>query len=175
MPAWASNVSVSTEHQASPHIAWWSINNGRMSAKPEQKECVHADCDWLEAKHHYMLPKRRFWKTEQKMKYRCSTHFFKGSWPKMSTHSHPRKLCRTSAFHLLFRLYPSQTKILEGRTNLSECVFEALFKGVSTSRRQLIPLFDKPAFSRFSQLFQPRIKVHIFGEIVKRQVCQKGG
>jgi hypothetical protein len=29
-------------------------------------------------------------------------------------------------------IYPSQTKILEGRTNLSECVFEALFKGVST-------------------------------------------
>ena len=25
-----------------------------------------------------------------------------------------------------------QTKILEGRTNISECVFEALFKGVST-------------------------------------------
>ncbi len=41
------------------------------------------------------------------------------------------------------------------------------------SRRQLIPLFDKPAFSRFSQLFQPRIVVHIFGKIVKRQVCQK--
>ena len=30
------------------------------------------------------------------------------------------------------QLYPSQTKILEGRTNISECVFEALFKGVST-------------------------------------------
>jgi hypothetical protein len=28
--------------------------------------------------------------------------------------------------------YASKTKILEGRTNLSECVFEALFKGVST-------------------------------------------
>jgi hypothetical protein len=28
--------------------------------------------------------------------------------------------------------YPSQTKILEGRTNLPECVFEALFRGVST-------------------------------------------
>jgi hypothetical protein len=27
--------------------------------------------------------------------------------------------------------YPSQTKISEGRTNLSECVFEALFNGSS--------------------------------------------
>ena len=43
------------------------------------------------------------------------------------------------------------------------------------SRRQLIPIFDKPAFSRFSQLFQPRIVVHHFGKIVKRQVCQKWG
>ena len=29
-------------------------------------------------------------------------------------------------------IYAPQTKILEGRTNISECVFEALFKGVST-------------------------------------------
>jgi hypothetical protein len=29
-------------------------------------------------------------------------------------------------------LYPSQTKILEGRTNISEHVFEALFKCMST-------------------------------------------
>ncbi len=29
-------------------------------------------------------------------------------------------------------VYPSQTKILEGCTSLSECFFEALFKGVST-------------------------------------------
>jgi hypothetical protein len=43
------------------------------------------------------------------------------------------------------------------------------------SRRQLIPIFDKPAFSRFSQLFQPQFVVHIFGKIVKRQVCQKWG
>jgi len=33
---------------------------------------------------------------------------------------------------LLTEIYPSQTKIWEGRTNLSEHVFEALFKGVST-------------------------------------------
>jgi len=30
------------------------------------------------------------------------------------------------------KVYAPQTKILEGRTNVSECVFEALFKGVST-------------------------------------------
>jgi hypothetical protein len=47
--------------------------------------------------------------------------------------------------------------------------------GHSISRRQLIPIFDKPAFSRFSQLFQPRIVVHNFWKIVKRQVCQKWG
>ncbi len=39
-----------------------------------------------------------------------------------------RRFPRGSAFEL----YPAQTKILEGRTNLSERVFEALFKGVST-------------------------------------------
>jgi len=33
------------------------------------------------------------------------------------------------------------------------------------------PRFDKPAFSRFSQLFQPRLVVHSVGKIVKRQVC----
>ncbi len=44
-----------------------------------------------------------------------------------------------------------------------------------TSRRQLISVYNKPAFSRFSQLFQPRFVVHSFGKIVKRQVCQKRG
>ena len=47
----------------------------------------------------FMLPKRRFWKEEQKM---------------------------------ITKDYAPQTKILEGRTNISECVFESLFKGVST-------------------------------------------
>ena len=46
---------------------------------------------------------------------------------------------------------------------------------VQTSRRQLIPLFDKPAFSRFSQKGEPRFVVEIIGKIVKRQVCQKRG
>ncbi len=40
--------------------------------------------------------------------------------------------------------YPSQTKILEGRTNISECIFEALFKGVSTrfGRRTVEKCFE---------------------------------
>ena len=33
---------------------------------------------------------------------------------------------------ILLQLYAPQTKILEGRTIISECVFEALLKGVST-------------------------------------------
>jgi hypothetical protein len=37
------------------------------------------------------------------------------------------------------------------------------------------PVFDKPAFSRFSQNCEPLIVVEIFGKIVKRQVCQKRG
>jgi hypothetical protein len=32
----------------------------------------------------------------------------------------------------LWKVYPSQTKILDGRTNVSECFFEALFKVVSS-------------------------------------------
>jgi len=43
------------------------------------------------------------------------------------------------------------------------------------SRRQLTPVFDKPAFSRFFQNCEPLIVVEIFGKIVKRQVCQNGG
>jgi len=31
--------------------------------------------------------------------------------------------------------------------------------GALTSRRQLIPLFDKPAFSRFSQKYAPQTKI----------------
>jgi hypothetical protein len=50
-----------------------------------------------------MLPKRRFWKDAQETK---------------------------SGFSI--EIYPSKTKILEGRANISERVFEALFKGVST-------------------------------------------
>ncbi len=49
-----------------------------------------------------MLTKRRFWKVEQKMKCRCSTHFQgceNSIWAK-----NPWKMRRTSAFHLLFRL-----------------------------------------------------------------------
>ena len=37
------------------------------------------------------------------------------------------------------------------------------------------PVFDTPAFLRFSQNCEPLIVVEIFGKIVKRQVCQKRG
>ncbi len=47
--------------------------------------------------------------------------------------------------------------------------------GMQCSRRQLIPIFDKPAFSRISLNSKPRIVVKIFGKFVKRQVCQKWG
>ncbi len=49
--------------------------------------------------------------------------------------------------------------------------FEALY----FSRRQLDPVFDKPAFSRISETFQPPFVVPNFREFVKRQVCQKRG
>jgi hypothetical protein len=42
---------------------------------------------------------------------------------------HQRRECKRVK---LGKLYAPQTKILEGRTNVSERVFEALFKGVST-------------------------------------------
>jgi hypothetical protein len=75
-----------------------------------------------------MLPKRRFWKDEQKMKSGFSTDF--------STISSPNRVLTTlksaSNIRILSFVHPSQiyapqTKILEGRTNVSECVFEALF------------------------------------------------
>jgi len=63
----------------------------------------------------------------------------------------------------VYKLYASQTKILENET-CQACLFEGICEGVSTSRRQLTPVFDKPAFSRFSQIFQPRLVVHSFWE-----------
>ena len=90
-----------------------------------------------------MLTKRSFWKAEQKMKCRCSTHF--QGFVAQIEYSHPWKCIEH--LHFIFcstfqnlrlvsinfkQLYPSQTKILDGRTNVSECFFEALFKGVST-------------------------------------------
>ncbi len=57
------------------------------------------------------------------------------------------------------------------RDKLKKCFENALWN----SRRQLTPVFDKPAFSRFPQNCEPLFVVEIFGEIVKRQVCQKRG
>ena len=51
--------------------------------------------------------------------------------------------------------YPSQTKILEVRTNLSECVFEALFKGVSTRfGRRIVEKCFENAFGKVGSDFQ---------------------
>jgi hypothetical protein len=44
----------------------------------------------------------------------------------------PASSQRTYIESVYEKVYPSQTKILEGRTKVSECVFEALFKCVST-------------------------------------------
>ena len=97
-------------------------------------------------------------------------------------------MLRKSAFHLLFRLPKSsfglgkfhapQTKIWEGLTKKKSrfSIYFSMVRSpnrVLTSRRKLTPVFDKPAFSRFSQIFQPRLVVHSFGKIVKRQVCVK--
>jgi hypothetical protein len=46
---------------------------------------------------------------------------------------------------------------------------------IETSRRQLTPILDKPAFSRIHRNLEPRIVVEIFGKFVKKQVCPKWG
>jgi hypothetical protein len=64
-------------------------------------------------------------------------------------------------------IYPSQTKMWEGRTNISEHIFEALFKGVSTGfgTRTTAKSIDHPHFiscyhcgERKSRTFSPRSK-----------------
>ncbi len=45
--------------------------------------------------------------------------------------------------------------------------------GACISRRRLVPILDKPAFSRIPLNSEPRIVVEIFGKFVKRQVCPK--
>jgi hypothetical protein len=55
-------------------------------------------------------------------------------------------------------------------------ICKMITKDRSNIRRvPLLPHFDKPAFSRMHQTFQPRFVVHNFGEFVKRRVCQNGG
>jgi hypothetical protein len=48
-------------------------------------------------------------------------------------------------------------------------------KPAFSSRRQLTPILDKPAFSRIPWNLEPRTVVEMFGEFVKRQVCPKWG
>ncbi len=52
---------------------------------------------------------------------------------------------------------------------------EQAFYGSQTAVGNSSPIFDNPAFSRFSQKGEPRFVVEIIGKIVKRQVCQNGG
>jgi hypothetical protein len=60
-----------------------------------------------------------------------------------------------------------QTKILEGITKE--------VSSFGSSRRQLTRVLDKPAFSRFSHIFQPQFVVPTLMDFVKRQVCPKRG
>jgi hypothetical protein len=65
-------------------------------------------------------------------------------------------------------------RIRKGSSDLPQSSFGD-HKTLQISRRQLIPIFDKPAFSRFSQLFQPRIVVHIFGKNREKAGLSKMG
>ncbi len=69
----------------------------------------------------------------------------------------------------------SSTKVLKKvLKKMVQCIFRFskifVWAGVCNSPP---PIFDKPAFSRFSQLFQPRFVVHHFGTIVKRPVWKR--
>ena len=66
-----------------------------------------------------MVPKRRFWKTEPKMKCGCSIDFSMVSRPNRVLT--PLKGPRKRTFRLL-SLYAPQTRILEGATSFSTCV-----------------------------------------------------
>jgi len=67
--------------------------------------------------------------------------------------------------------YPNTTRL--GGREIAQ--FFARCTGWVAPASETHPVFDKPAFSRFSQIFQPLLVVHSFMKIVKRQVCQIGG
>ncbi len=59
------------------------------------------------------------------------------------------------AFDEMFEMYPSQTTILDGRTNVSECAFGALFKGVSTLFGiRIVEKYFESAFGNVGSAFQ---------------------
>ena len=61
---------------------------------------------------------------------------------------------------LLLELYAPQTKILDGRTNVWERIFEVLFKGVST--RFGLRSFESTSKMR-SQMFIRTSKISVWG------------
>jgi hypothetical protein len=80
------------------------------------------------------------------------------------------------AFVILLFYYETNGKVRRRATAMSGDIgIRHARKRRRTSRRQLIRIFDKPAFSRYSQKCEPRFVVEIIGNIVKRQVCQKCG
>jgi hypothetical protein len=78
--------------------------------------------------HKFNPPKRRIWKDEQKMTSGVSKHFRLGHEPlKSQSKLRMSSFVRPSKFFVWglngeHKVYPSQTKILEGRTNISERV-----------------------------------------------------
>jgi hypothetical protein len=69
--------------------------------------------------------------------------------------THPLFLDNLHFDDFVKQFYPSQTKILEGWTNISERIFEALFKGVSTGfGRQNVEKCFENAFWNVCSAFQ---------------------
>ncbi len=125
----------------------------------------------------FTLPKRRFWKDEQKINADFRSTFQGREYSIWATNRW--KLHRKSAFHLLFilpnpsfgdhklckminhlakLLYTFQTKILDGRTNVSECVSRgSTYKTIRSPNRVLTPLKSASpgnAFGNVGSAFQ---------------------
>ncbi len=123
-----------------------------------------------------MLPNRRFWTVEQSAAYQPS-----------ATHPHFWQTCLFTIFPIISttnrgsQFWENREKAGLSKMGMSELPTAVAYAFLNENSSfgaavgNSSPPFDKPAFSRFSQLFQPRIVVHLLGKIVKRQVCQKGG
>jgi len=122
----------------------------------------------------FMLPKRRFWKAEQTFQSVFSKHFstFRSPNPVLT----PLKMLRKDTLKRLFGLPKSSfgrgkfSKHFSREWVLDLAIWATNHGKVNSkirissfvppsqifvwgSRRQLIPIFDKPAFSRISQIF----------------------
>ncbi len=91
------------------------------------EKCFPGNAHWTVRRtkkwRNFTPPKRRFWKEEQKIKCGFRRKHFSRSWVLDLGY----ESLKTPS-----KIYPSQTKILECWTSLSEYIFETLFKGVST-------------------------------------------